>query len=316
MNKLLSFLVISSILVLSGCSEAGAPKSGTFQFSFEHDMQGWTVGGTDLDNPPVEWSIERSQDIASDGNTALRFYLNNVNDAGKIWIEKPFDVDPSRFYGAQVEYDLASADWGDMNLWTIITGVISKPPKEKGGLVYQGATGNSAREEEGFVWLHKSYGFNVRSNEEGKLYAVIGFWGTWETARTYYVDNINVTITSSAQDLVPAVPTGLENLREEYGPTDGRYGDELFLTWDANTESNLKEYRIYRSLKRVNKEEFPKTSFIPIATTTENTYVGSNLTVTEEYPTTIFYYKVSAVDEAGNESPASEEVAIEYILYG
>jgi len=157
-------------------------------------MEGWVANGTDLDNPPVEWSIERSNDIASDGKTAVRLYLNNMNDAGKIWIERPFDGEPNRTYQVHVKYDFASADWGDMNLWTIITSVSPQPPVP--GLLYQGDTGNNARPEDGFVWLRKSYDFDVDSGPDGKIYIVIGVWGTWETARTYYLDNVSISFTA------------------------------------------------------------------------------------------------------------------------
>jgi len=182
------------LLMFVGCGEPIAPTPDNYLFSFERDMEDWIANGTDLDNPPVEWSIERSQDIASNGETAVRLYLNNMNDAGKIWIEQPFDLEPDRAYQAHLEYDLASADWGDVNLWTIITGVLPKSPEL--GLVYQGHTGNNAEPEDGFVWLQKSYNFSVNSGPEGKLYVMIGVWGTWETARTYYLDNVNISFTA------------------------------------------------------------------------------------------------------------------------
>ena len=182
---------------MGACVGPDTPPSVAYRSSFERDMDGWVAEGTDLDNPPVEWSIERSLDLASDGETAIRLYLNNINDAGKIWVERAFDVEPNREYQVHLEYDFASADWGDMNLWTIITGIAPMPPKAKDGLVYQEDTRNNARPEDGFVWLYKSYDFTVKSEQEGKLYIMIGIWGTWETARTYYIDNVNVAITST-----------------------------------------------------------------------------------------------------------------------
>jgi len=194
--KLKSFLclVILVLAVLTGCDNSGIPTSGTYTFSFERDMEEWVANGTDLDNPPVEWSIERSSDIASDDKTAVRLYLNNMNDTGKIWIERIFDGEPDRTYQVRIEYDFASADWGDMNLWTIITSVSPQPLVP--GLLYHGDTGNSARPEDGFVWLRKSYDFNVKSGPDGKLYVLIGVWGTWETARTYYLDNVSISFTT------------------------------------------------------------------------------------------------------------------------
>ena len=116
LGKSFAHLFIMLLLVFAGCGDPALLKPDVHKFSFEHDMEGWIINGTDLDNPPVEWSIERSQDIASNGETAVRLYLNNMNDAGKIWIELPFDVEPHRAYEVHLEYDLASADWGDVNL--------------------------------------------------------------------------------------------------------------------------------------------------------------------------------------------------------
>ena len=189
--KVFSCLVILILAILTGCDGSGVPSSGTIAFSFEEDMEGWVANGTDLNNPPVEWSIERSKDIASDGKTAIRLYLNNMNDAGKIWIERQFEGEPNRTYRIRLEYDFATADWGDINLWTIIAGIV--PESDKKELVYQEATGNNATPEDGFVWLRKSYDFDVKSGPDGKVGVLIGIWGTWETARTYYLDNVDIS---------------------------------------------------------------------------------------------------------------------------
>lgn len=192
--QILSLLSIILLIALAGCDGSAIPTSGTHTFSFEGDMEEWVANGTDLNNPQVEWSIERSEDIASDGKTAVRLYLNNLNDAGKIWIQRQLDAEANRDYHVHLQYDFASADWGDMNLWTIITSVSPQPPVP--GLLYQGDTGNGARPEDGFVWLHKGYDFDITSGSDGKVYIVIGVWGTWEAARTYYLDNVGISFSA------------------------------------------------------------------------------------------------------------------------
>lgn len=164
------------------------PKN--MKFSFEEGMQNWKPAGKDLDNPPVEWSIKRSKNISTDGNTSIRFYLENVNDAGKIWIERPFYVKPNTNYRVEINYDLASLDWGDFNLFRIITGVV--PENEgKDYLIFQGDTGIGNKTQE-FKWMEKNYEFNVKSSPKGELYAMIGIWGNWETTRMYYIDNVTI----------------------------------------------------------------------------------------------------------------------------
>src|SRR4051794_14731788 len=95
----------------SGALPPALPQSLAESFSFENDMQGWTAKGTDLHwafGQFIPWSIERSQEMATDGNTSLKVYLDNENDSGKIWVERPFVVEPNQLYQATVEYDLAS----------------------------------------------------------------------------------------------------------------------------------------------------------------------------------------------------------------
>jgi len=190
---LLQCMLVSLLLPGTGCTGAADPASRTLVFSFERNMEGWLADGADLNDPPVEWSIERSEDIASDGDVAVRLYLNNVNDAGKIWIERGFAVPDSPTCRVRIEYDLASADWGDVNLWTIITGVSASSPESAADLRYPENTGNGAASNRGFVWSHRSYDFELAPAEDGRMYAFIGVWGTWETARTYYLDNVSVS---------------------------------------------------------------------------------------------------------------------------
>lgn len=89
---LLTFALVP--LISASCSLLNMPQAMTF---FERGFDGWTANGTDLDNPPDQWSIEPPQDMASKGKTSLKFYLDNVNDAGKIWIERSFNVEPQSY---------------------------------------------------------------------------------------------------------------------------------------------------------------------------------------------------------------------------
>lgn len=192
MKQFLLYSLIGLLFLLGGCVN-NPPGQNDYFFSFEQDLEGWAVKGADLDNPPVKWSIQRTQEIVRDGNIALKYYLSNLNDAGKIWIERSFDVKSDSLYQVNVSYSFASADWGDLNLWTIITGVIQEPSQSRDDLVYQGDTGNGSQTGTGYKWLEKSYDFTVQSNSSGRLYIIIGIWGTWETPRTYYVDKVLVS---------------------------------------------------------------------------------------------------------------------------
>jgi fibronectin type 3 domain-containing protein len=84
----------------------------------------------------------------------------------------------------------------------------------------------------------------------------------------------------------PATPTGLTATPRELA---------ILLTWSPNTENDMSYYKIYRSTS-------------PGA---ETFYASSNTTYFLDYQVSLsvtYYYKIRAVDQAGNESPLSAEV--------
>ena len=193
---LISWLVVSCFLVTGcGCLLDWLGCVECESFSFEADVQDWQADGTDLGDPPIEWSVERSQELASDGTSSVKLWLNNLNDAGKIWIERAFAVEPDRRYRVRVEYAFASAAFGSVNLWRIIAGVAATSPETADDLTFQGDAGNGADSDVGYRWLQKRYTFDVESGPDGLLHVFIGVWGTWENARTHYVDDVRVCIT-------------------------------------------------------------------------------------------------------------------------
>jgi fibronectin type 3 domain-containing protein len=71
------------------------------------------------------------------------------------------------------------------------------------------------------------------------------------------------------------------------------------LTWNANVESDLASYRIYRS---TNQGVYGAAlATVPAGTTS---YVATGLPVGQTY-----WFAVTAVDSTGNESPLSTEVS-------
>ena len=186
--------IVVCVSVFSGCIENNDGVDFLANlYSFENDMQGWKQNGTDLDNPPINWSVERSSDRATDGNYSIKLFLSNLNDAGKIWMEKYFDVTPLALYSVNVSYRFATADFGDFNLFQLITTVCGDGFSGMDDLNYEGDTGHHL-ETEGFIWVDKSFDYIVEIDAQGQIYVNIGVWGTWETDRTYYVDEVNITI--------------------------------------------------------------------------------------------------------------------------
>jgi fibronectin type 3 domain-containing protein len=77
-------------------------------------------------------------------------------------------------------------------------------------------------------------------------------------------------------------------------------GNALSLSWTANTEPDLVNYKVYRSTT----SGFTPGPINLIATPIINSYLDSGLT-----DGTIYYYRISAVDEVPNEGPASDQAS-------
>jgi hypothetical protein len=170
--------------------------SQSYFYSFENTFSGWDTTGIDLQlgDTTITWSIHPSDEYSIDSSYSMQFYLENYNDAGKIWIQKPFIVQQQKDYIVNIDYKFASRDFGLANLWTIITGVYLSPPDSAHELIYQGYTGNGFNFDTGYVWLDKNYEFNINSDTSNNLWIVIGIWGNWEVPRTYYIDSLSINI--------------------------------------------------------------------------------------------------------------------------
>jgi len=191
--------IASAVGVLAGGCSASTDEPflrQTFGFTFESDAGDWVPDGTDLEDPPVTWSVERSDDLAERGNWAIRLSLDNLNDAGKVWMERAFELRPGTTYDVEVAFDFASADFGEIGLWTIISGVSETDPETVDDLVFRDETGNGSSEDVGHLWGTRSYSLGpATADEDGLLWVALGVWGTFETSRTYFVDELEVTFT-------------------------------------------------------------------------------------------------------------------------
>ena len=188
---ILAFLLFGQIGELVGRPTCLASDTSEF-YSFENDMEGWSINGTDLNFD--EWAVARSQDAASDGATAVKFDLTNNNDQGKIWIEKAFSFEPNRLYEVHVSYSFASAD-GPVGSFNIIAGVFKQRAATRDDLIpaFREST-DKLKHKPGYRWLDKHYEFAVSSGEATSLWVVIGIWGTFEVRHMYYVDSVRVEI--------------------------------------------------------------------------------------------------------------------------
>jgi hypothetical protein len=190
LKSFIPYIILSLLLI----SNSILPQS--YFYSFENTHSGWDTTGIDLQlgDTTIAWSIHPSNEIAIDSSFSMQYYLENYNDAGKIWIQMPYSVEQNKDYIVTINYKFASRDFGLANLWTIITGVHLSPPTNAQELTYQGHTGNGFDFDTGYVWLDKNYEFSINSNSSNKLWTVIGIWGNWETPRIYYLDSLSIYI--------------------------------------------------------------------------------------------------------------------------
>lgn len=189
--------------LFTGCDDgpAGPADEITFSTSFENGLDGFAADGTDLDDPPVEWSVERSDERAESGQWSVRLRLENLNDAGKIWIERSFEVEPGALHQVRIVFDFASADFGDVNLWRIIAGASGADPETVDDLSFQDDTGNGAVSDAGFLWSRKEYLVATTADPDGRLWVFLGVWGTSEFSREYFVDDVEILITPGGGEI-------------------------------------------------------------------------------------------------------------------
>ena len=94
-----------------------------------------------------------------------------------------------------IAFDLASADWGSINLWRILAGAAAGPPTAADAVSASLHTGNGEDTDRGFQWVEHTVTVETRSSPEGELFVYLGVWVTSEFLRTYYIDNVRVTLT-------------------------------------------------------------------------------------------------------------------------
>jgi hypothetical protein len=202
MKRLASILILTLVISAPIGEFAATPTCLAAQeinefYSFENDMEGWSINGAGLspgDPTADEWAITRSQDIATDGLTAVKLDLTNNNDGGAIWLEKPFLVQPNFLYEVNVSYSFASAD-GPVGGFEIITGVLKQRPATGHDLIptFREST-DKLKHKPGYRWLDKHYQFAISSGQATSLWVVIGIRGTFEVRHHYYVDSVRVEI--------------------------------------------------------------------------------------------------------------------------
>jgi hypothetical protein len=197
---------IAALLLAAACSSdsTGPAPLVDERFSFETDLAGWTAHAADVDDggAVAEWTIERSNVRADDGEWSVRLFQNNLTDAAKTWLARSFTVAPNTAYEVTIAFRFATPDHGAIGNFRLIAGAAATAPTTGAELA------SFAREEtsygdgpdQGYRWLSKSYTQTVTSGAGGTLVALVGVWGTFEVAKTYFVDQLRVQIRRAPAD--------------------------------------------------------------------------------------------------------------------
>jgi len=120
---------------------------------------------------------------------------------------------------------------------------------------------------------------------------------------------------AAAVERLPEAPTGLTLEREEFDPANWKLADKIVLNWNPSPGDNVKAYRVYRMDEPKDDAESEQREYKLIGTTEVNSFNDIEL-CSDLGVIIVYYYRVSAIDDAGNESPLSLEVSIQYTRYG
>ncbi len=142
----------------------------------------------------------------------------------------------------------------------------------------------------GLVYKHAS-GTTFLDGREGVIIADQNYYSG------AHVSTINNVFAARGIDPPPAAPTGLTITNA------GQFGQYVQLAWNANSEPDLNHYNVWRECTYPGD---PDCDLQVISSRTWTSYTDTRVTIQGHYPEMeIFYYYVTAVDDASQESEKS-----------
>lgn len=184
------------------CQESGKclltePEPIKYIESFERDMAGWTTDHhlhCEQSSPPCSpliWNISRTTQESFEGDYSLKYYMDGTHDDGVIWVEKDFDVKPNTNYDLNITFNLWGYEDDEVGRWTVVSYFGDINPEIEEDFSSVGWT------FEKVGWKEYSYKTNVKSGNDGKIWAAFGVSAVFETWRTHYLDYVIVSINES-----------------------------------------------------------------------------------------------------------------------
>lgn len=212
------FLMIILALLLAGCGAAAPnattppdateppsplptpepePQSPPLTEGFEGSLAGWHVGADVPQDPnrpgqEVAWSVELSDEQASDGNSSLRLRIDGSQDDGTIWLARPLAVLPGEPRTVRLSFDLWSPSESFNTLANVATYAGGQAPAAEADFDLS----QQADQAEG--WQRYSYSLSAAPGPGGELWVAVGISAVWETEVTYYIDELVVEVEGEA----------------------------------------------------------------------------------------------------------------------
>ena len=175
-------------------------------FSFEDSLQGWEID-SDLPVFPCTpgqtaypeceqpsqllqrlWSIRRSTEQAQDGSHSLKITIDGESDDGTAWIARSFVVQPNSRYHVDLSFYVGLLKGNTVNNWSVVAYLGRRRPTLEADFTSIGDTGA------GVGWVPFSYSTDIEVGDASELWLAVGIRANWETWRTFYLDNIAVSI--------------------------------------------------------------------------------------------------------------------------
>ena len=162
--------------------------------SFEEDFGGWVEDADlplDPNNPGqyVAWNVSRVASLAHSGQYSVELYVDGRQDDGTVWIEKKISVKDN----SQIQVEISFEFYSEQESFNAIAGVCAyagtSNPEYEADFVILG----QANEVAG--WKQYTHETPLYTGSSEEVWVAVGITVGWETAMTYNVDDVKITLT-------------------------------------------------------------------------------------------------------------------------
>jgi hypothetical protein len=184
-----AMLLLAIMVQSSGCDS----NPEAFFEGFEASLDGWQTGADVPDDPnnppnPVAWSIDTSDERASEGISSAEYFLDGRQDDGTIWLARSFAAMPYCKHRVLLTFDLWSPSESFNTIAKVAAYAGATAPQKEADF----DTSEPADQQAG--WTQYRYEFDVTPGAAGEVWVAFGISAVWETEMTYNIDTVSITI--------------------------------------------------------------------------------------------------------------------------